>query len=325
MVNYKKALALMLALIMAFCLASCTKQGTDEGERTTNPEEMSYADDDPDAVRTGLGIICDVRMSEDVEDTSRRDVVSTVAAVTTDYEGRIISAEIDELRLELNAKNGLELTDVKTVGEGDGERREKVDAFEEYISGMNSGEIDALIDYLSGQPVDEKLKAVCNMDLGNIVKAVRQAIGESHARGAESKDELKLLMSAYKSDDGSDDNVIYVIDYAALTLNNKGEITSSSLDESECGLTLSGNEFADYPGAYRTNKSLGEQYGLKKNSSIHREWDEQIAAYESYITGKKPAELSDGYDSDGITTDEELRELCTLDLRHIAENISKAG
>lgn len=63
-------------------------------------------------------------------------------------------------------------------------------------------------------------------------------------------------------------------------------------------------------GKDKTKKELGEEYGMKQASTIHKEWNEQIAYLEKYIAKNGIDNIKVG--SDGKAENADVRTGCTI-------------
>ena len=71
-------------------------------------------------------------------------------------------------------------------------------------------------------------------------------------------------------------------------------ITSMVIDavQANVNFNAAGTITTDLSAAQPSKNELGADYGMGKVSSIGKEWDEQAAAFASYVTGKTVAEAT---------------------------------
>ena len=63
----------------------------------------------------------------------------------------------------------------------------------------------------------------------------------------------------------------------------------------------------------KTKNELGDEYGMKKASSIQKEWNEQAAAFAQYCLGKTADEITGiAAGEDGKPADADLAAGCTM-------------
>jgi hypothetical protein len=65
-------------------------------------------------------------------------------------------------------------------------------------------------------------------------------------------------------------------------------ITSCIIDASQTNINFSkeGKITSDINAEFQTKNELGDAYGMKKASSIGKEWNEQANAFAQYVVGK---------------------------------------
>lgn len=80
---------------------------------------------------------------------------------------------------------------------------------------------------------------------------------------------------------------------AVVALDESGKIVTVSIDvvQAKVAYDTKGALKTNVADAVKTKKQLGEEYGMRKASAIGKEWFEQIAAFEEYITGKTIDEI----------------------------------
>ena len=331
MKKFSKILAVIMAAIICISFASCSKRDIPEYD---NPE------DNPNAVRTGLSVISEVRTDEvETDSVTKRMFISTAAAVLVDEDGKVIDVKVDimEINSDLEDNGGVvtELKSAKELGnaykpdiesETGKSKTEQIVALEEFCKGKTADEINESFDYFSGITKDESLLKDCDINVKTEVKAITQAMAGAKALDAQSNDTLKLSISAQnvENTDEEKDILSYRMQYAAVTVDKKGVITSCLLDESEGNVTILDGEFKEFPGVYSTKKQLGIQYGLKAASSINSEWFEQIKGLENFAKGKTASELTGVVGDDNFPTDSDLLSVCTIEVNELVANLVKA-
>lgn len=88
---------------------------------------------------------------------------------------------------------------------------------------------------------------------------------------------------------------LYQIDIvmAAVSIDANGKIVSVTIDKAQPNVKFSaaGKTTTAAATEFKTVVELGDAYGMKKASSIQKEWYEQIAALEKWMVGKTIAEV----------------------------------
>ncbi len=136
--------------------------------------------------------------------------------------------------------------------------------------------------------------------------------------------------------DASDENDgVAITDTIAcqLTVDSDGIILSLSIDATQSRFTFdnTGVSTTDLTQEVKTKKELGDDYGLRKASSIDKEWYEQIAAFEEWAVGKTVEEVT-GMPTKSVDDEHpsvpdvvELEQSCTIDVGDYIKAVSLAA
>lgn len=131
------------------------------------------------------------------------------------------------------------------------------------------------------------------------------------------------------AEDDDDGRAEAKVTTCALLLDQEGKILSVKFDCTEAIATYNKAGAVTWPDTYKSKKELGYDYGLKKYSSIGKEWFEQVNALEDYCTGKTVSDVSsmqlkeeDG--RKGVPTAAELTSTCTISCDQFIEALKKA-
>ncbi len=325
MLKMKKLLISVLAIVMVFSFAACG--GGDDNGGGEGGDANAAA-----GAKTGYAVVSSIA---DVEDKTLT-IDSVVAAVLVDADGKIISLKVDEMQIKPDlAKDGGTVEDLRSkldkkedynmkgaspIGK---EWYEQIAALEEWAKGKTADEVAAAVGE-DGYPTDEDLTAGCTIHLSDIAKAITAAVDNAQDLGASAEDTLKLAVTAEKSYQSSDENLQYDADYAAVTVDADGKITSCLIDASQAKCAIDGGKFKVEAGNYATKKELKEDYNMKGASPIEKEWYEQAAAYEEWAKGKTVDEIKGAVDGEGYPSDEDLKAGCTIAISAIVATIEAA-
>lgn len=113
---------------------------------------------------------------------------------------------------------------------------------------------------------------------------------------------------------GENGNVTTDINVVAVTVDANGVITSCAIDSIKAAASFdaSGKLNSDLEVVLSKNE-LGENYGMKKGSSIGKEWNEQAAALAEYAVGKTIEEVkTSAIDESGSVKDADLASSATM-------------
>ncbi len=295
------------------------------------------AESKADTVKTGLAVISEIKADEHNPSDTALEIDSVAAAVTVDADGKIVDVKIDEAQTkpDLTKDNG-NVTDLRTklakkedyamkaASPIQKEWYEQVAAFEAWAKGKTADEVKAGVD-AEGNPTDADLKAGCTIKANGFTEVVAKAMASATDMGAKSTDTLRLSVTTEKYYESNETNLQYDSNYAAVTFDAEGKITSCLIDASQAKCSIADGKFTVEKGAYQSKKELKENYNMKVASPIEKEWFEQAAAFEAWAKGKTAAEVKAGVGEDGKPSDADLKAGCTIIVNAIAENVAAAA
>lgn len=330
----KKRIALLLAALLAVgSLTACG--GNNAGGN--------------DAAKVKLGLGATTSFSESYSigedhygapaEATNAQVDITVAAVTLDAEGKIVSCDIDAIQVKASvdatgaiaADAATEFTSKYDLKEGYGmagaspigkEWYEQIDAYELWVVGKTVDEVKAGAG-ADEYPADETLKTGCTIKIGDITKAVVDACEKAVDTDATAADTLGVSLigemskptNAADAEDGIGTFQAYV-NFAAVTKTAEGKISAVAIDSIQAYPTwgADGVLTTDANQDVRTKYTKQGDYGMQVASSLEKgEWYQQIDAFKLSIVGKTADEVNAiAVDETGYPTDETLRTGCTM-------------
>ena len=318
----KKLIALILTLTLLVSLTGCVGTTVVIGECTcpagshTEPGPVVPSDG---ALKTGLSVSVNIADSTsataDAAGAAKYDV--TLAAVTVDDNGVIVSCVIDSIPATVNFDaTGAITSDVNAnvltkneLGESYGmvawggavaEWDKQVAAVAKYAEGKTVEQLkNGDIDMTTGKAKDgTDLKSSATIYLAGYVYAIEAAVNNAKHLGAQAGDELVLAtLNSTKSSTAATaekaGNAQLDADITVLTRKD-GKITSCYIDsvQAKIGFDATGTITTDLSAGVKTKNELGEGYGMKAWGGAIAEWNEQAAAFASYVTGKTAAEVA---------------------------------
>ena len=288
------------------------------------------------AVKTGLAV--SAKISDSVSATAEANGSAaydvTVAAVTVDDNGVIQACAIDSIpaTIEFDATGAI-VTDLATVIDTKNEKGENYGmvAWGGAIAEWDA-QVKAVADYAVGKTIDElkngdidmttgkakdgtDLQSSATIYLAGYVYAIEAAVNNAQHLGAQAGDELVLttmnkISSSTAATAEAAGNAQLDADIAVLTRKD-GVITSCYIDslQAKIAFDATGAITTDLTAPVQTKNELGEGYGMVAWGGAIAEWNEQAAAYASYITGKTADEVA------GIAIDEGTKPADGTDLR----------
>ena len=318
----KKLIALILTLTLLVSLTGCVGTTVVIGECTC--PAGSHTEPDPvvpfdGALKTGLSVSVNIADSTsataDAAGAAKYDV--TLAAVTVDDNGVIVSCVIDSIPATVNFDaTGAITSDVNAnvltkneLGESYGmvawggaiaEWDKQVAAVAKYAEGKTVEQLkNGDIDMTTGKAKDgTDLKSSATIYLAGYVYAIEAAVNNAKHLGAQAGDELVLAtLNNTKSSTAATaekaGNAQLDADITVLTRKD-GKITSCYLDsvQAKIAFDATGTITTDLSAGVKTKNELGEGYGMKAWGGAIAEWNEQAAAFASYVTGKTAAEVA---------------------------------
>jgi len=288
----KKVLALVMVLALALSFTACGGSAK--------------------KVKTGIAIVSSLSgTNASADETGLAQVDSTVAAVTVDEDGKIVSCKIDvaQNKVPVNADGSFDtsltfkskqelgtdygMTPASPIGK---EWNEQADAFAAYVVGKTAAEVEAI--GVTGEHNAPDLAASCTMNVVDIKAAIVEACNNAQDLGATAEDTLGLGLSTEMSSSKlptADEAGLVQTDttYAAVTYDKDGKVTSTLLNctQAKFDVTTDGT-VTPKSETIVPKMEQGDDYGMRAASPIGKEWNEQANAFAAYLTGKTAAEVS---------------------------------
>lgn len=308
----KRKLSIILCMaLICFAFAGCSSNMPKE-------EPPVDAGSATGTVKTGLAIISSIDKSTSATATAEglAQADSSVVAVLVDKDGKIVNCVIDGVQTKANfTQTGMISTDLTTLyqsknelgkayGMGEAssigkEWNEQAAYLADYVTGKTLTEVKGIKLTETGAPADSELAASVTYKIGSTLEAIEKAVSNAQDLGAKSGDKLGLGTSTNieKSVNATAEAEGFVqaySTYTATTFASDGTITSCVIDGSQCNVNFntSGEITSDLAAPQKTKNELGADYGMKKASSIGKEWNEEAAAYATYATGKTAKDLN---------------------------------
>ena len=325
---YRVLLSCAVAAVLA--LTGCGRSNSGSGSSSMSMSGSSSSGSDSTqtgAWRTGLGIVTETSGEERV---GKIDTVA--AAVLLDEDGKLERVQLDELELTVSGEGSGEVdlpTDYRTKRQKGEDYplaavsslkkgwAEQADAFGEYLTGKTMDEVKQLKTDDDGKPVDADLLSGCTIAVDTYRDAVVRACENAKALGAAKGDRVALGVEAANSTSSgnatNDKDVNAQIDttIVALTTDRDGHVTSAIGDMIQPTLTISADGSVAAPEKVQSKLELGDSYGMRKASSLDKEWFEHSEGYCSYLKGKTAEEIA-AIPADG--SDADLAALCTISI-----------
>ncbi|HKM03861.1 MAG TPA: hypothetical protein VJZ04_04595 [Lachnospiraceae bacterium] len=208
----------------------------------------------------------------------------------------------------------------------------QLDAFAAYVIGKTIDEVKGIAVNEEGYASADDLTSSVTIHVGDFISGVEKAVLNAQDMGAASIDTLGLAVSSEISDSKEAtteaDGLAQVNStYAVITKDASGKITSCYVDmtQSKVNFDTKGVITSDLTVPTQTKQELGDAYGMKKASSIGKEWFEQSNAFSEYVKGKTIKEVTGiAIDETGLAADADLISSVTVHVAPFIEIVEKA-
>lgn len=356
----KKIVALLLSMVLVVgTLTACgkekaadtTKSGEETTESATKEEVKEEVKAESGAAKTGLAVVSSVAKSTAAgEEDGLAEVDSIVVAVLVGDDGKILACDIDGAQTKINfSAEGKLVTDLATtfkskqeLGEEYGMKKasgigkewnEQANAFAAYTVGKTVDEVKGIAVNEEGVTTEADLTSSVTIHVGDFIAGVEKAVANAKDLGAQSTDKLGLAVSTEmsKSKDATAEEAGVAqaySTYSVVSTDADGKITSCYIDASqgEVNFDTTGAITSDLTVAPLTKQELGEAYGMKKASSIGKEWFEEADAFAQYVTGKTSTEVTGiALDDKGLAADADLISSVTVHIGPFIAIVQKAA
>ena len=350
------AIALSLALSLGL-LAGCGTTAVVAVPAPTPsvvPTEAPAAPADPssgEAVKTGLSLITSVgsSTSASAEGDGLAQADITLVAVTVGEDGVIDDCVIDAIQSKVNFDAaGQLITDLSTPVTSKNERgddygmrkassigkewNEQAQAIADYVVGKTIDQVTGISVTEDGKAGDADLAASVTMSIGGYLEGIQQAVANAQHLGASKGDTLVLTSTTSLSDSknatAEEDGLAQAYATVGAITMNGDTITSMVIDAVQANVNFdaAGQITTGLTAAQPSKNQLGDDYGMRKASSIGKEWYEQAAGFAAYVTGKTPAEVSGiAVTEDGKAADADLAASVTISIGAFQTLVDKAA
>ena len=295
---------------------------TTEPAETSATEAAPVTDDAPadaGALKTGLAVSTSIKetVSATAQEEGEAKYDVTLAAVAVDENGVIQSCVIDSIPASVKfdatgaitsditapvaTKNELgESYGMVAYGGAVAEWDAQVKAVADYAVGKTVEQLkNGDIDMTTGKAKDgSDLSSSATIYLAGYVYAIEAAVNNAQHLGAQAGDELVLatmpkLSGSTPATAEAAGNAQLDADITVLTRNGD-VITSCYIDslQAKIAFDTTGTVTTDLTAPVQTKNELGENYGMVAWGGAIAEWNEQAAAFASYITGKTAADVA---------------------------------
>ncbi len=291
--------------------ASATESPSATVSESAAPSESAAA---TGAVLTGLGSDISLAKSASVSADAEAlaEIDTAMAAVTLDKDGKIINVKIDMVQPMVNfdaqgqlksdtaaeIKTKVELGNAYGMAKASGigkEWYEQIAALEDWMVGKTIDQVMGMKMSEEGTPAEADLTSSVTVHVSSYLAAVQKAVANAKDFGAAvsgaTKTGIGNVTSIKKSAGATADADALAqadIIMAAVTVDQDNKIVGVMIDNGQVKVNFDakGTLITDAASKPKTKVELGDEYGMKKASSIGKEWYEQIAALGQWMIGK---------------------------------------
>ncbi len=292
-----------------------------EEPKTEEPKTEAPKGEAGAIAKVGLGQNISIASSKDAtaDATATAQADVTIAAVGFDADGKIASVTLDVAQTKVAFDKDMKVTSDKTA-----EVKSKKDLKEDY--GMKKAsaigkewyeQMEAFENWMIGKTADEVtgLKVKQGAEGHNAVPdvpeltssvtvtvdAYQAAVAEAWKNAVDAHGAEKVGLGVSTHIDSSKDKTADVKPMAqmdtymnATAVDKDGKVVKTIVDVAQVKVNYdeNGKVTSDKTVEPKTKKELKEDYGMKKASSIGKEWFEQMAAFEDWMVGKTADEIT---------------------------------
>jgi len=261
-------------------------------------------------VKLGLGSVTSIAKSTDAsaEKHALAQADTTIVGVMLGKDGKIINVSIDaaqtkvEFDAEMKVASDKEaaIRSKKELGPDYGMKKyskinkewnEQVAAFESWMIGKTVKEVKNMKLADRGNPDVPELTSSVTISVQDFIAALEKAAANTVEVKNYSTLGLGIISSIAGSKDATETATAQAqVDttIAATAFDKKDKVVGAIIDDAQVRIPYDaeGKVSADKTAAVLTKKELKENYGMKAKSPIGKEWYEQVAAFEKWMTGK---------------------------------------
>jgi hypothetical protein len=305
----KKVVSIILAPVFTVALlAGCAGK------------DKAASSDGTGIVKLGLGQSTSIAKSKDADGadvTALGQVDTVIAAVGFDKDGKVVSVTIDTAQTKVQFNKDLSLkSDVKEelktkveLGDAYGMKKnsklgkewhEQIAELEKWMVGKSIDEIKKMKTTTSDDKVltdEADLKSSVSVGIADYLAVVEEAYKNAVEVKGGTKVGLGHEISIAKSKGLTADKApLAQVDTVmmAAAFDKDGKVAGAILDTAQTKINFdnAGKLTTDKKAELKTKVELGDEYGMKKNSKIGKEWHEQAKALTTWMTGKSVADIT---------------------------------
>ncbi len=330
----KKIISIALVAILAlsvFAMVGCGKEKTPEA-----PEAPAVT-----GLKFGMGIVSTLGSVNDAEDENGSATFeATAVAVLLDKDNKIVAIDLDtaDIKAQWTADGkAIAEEDLRTKYEkgkdygmskaGTKEWNEQADAFIATATGKTLDEVKAFA-AADGAATGELATAGCTINVGSFVKALEEAVANAVDSKAVAENKLNLAIVTSVDPTDAEEDVEGKVEInstiVAAVVDAEGKVVVSKTDcaQAEVKFDEEGAALTE-AGDFKTKAEKGTEYGMSEKG--FKEWNEQAAAFDATLVGKKAADFAALMGEDTKGTGELATAGCTIFVSDMIKAAEKAA
>ncbi len=330
----KKVISIALVAILAlsvFAMVGCGKEKTPE-----TPEAPAST-----GLKFGMGVVSTLSSVNDAEDEDGSATFeATAVAVLLDKDSKIVAIDLDtaDIKAQWTADGkAVVAEDLRTKYEkgtdygmaaiGKKEWNEQADAFMATAVGKTLDEVKAMM----GEDTMAKgdlATAGCTISVGSFVKALEEAVANAVDSKAVAENKLNLAIVTSVAPTDAEEDVEGKVEInstiVAAVVDAEGKVVVSKTDcaQAEVKFDEEGAALTE-AGDFKTKGEKGTEYGM--SAAGFKEWNEQAAAFDATLVGKKTADFAALMGEDTKATGDLAAAGCTIYVSDMIKAAEKAA
>ena len=330
----KKVISIALVAVLAlsvFAMVGCSKDKTPEA-----PEAPAST-----GLKFGMGIVSTLGSVNDAEDENGSATFeATAVAVLLDKDNKIVAIDLDTADISAQWTTdgkAIAAEDLRTKYEkgtdygmakiGKKEWNEQADAFIATATGKTLDEVKAFA-AADGAATGDLATAGCTINVASFIKALEEAVANAVDSKAIAENKLNLaIVTSVSSQDAEEDvegKVEINSTIVAAVVDAEGKVVVSKTDCAQAEVKFDEEGVAaTEAGDFKTKGEKGADYGMSKAG--FKEWNEQAAAFDATLVGKKAADFAALMGEDTKGTGELATAGCTIFVSDMIKAAEKAA
>lgn len=330
----KKVISIALVAVLAlsvFAMVGCSNDKTPE-----TPEAPATT-----GLKFGMGIVSTLGSVNDAEDENGSATFeATAVAVLLDKDNKIVAIDLDTADISAQWTSdgkAIAAEDLRTKYEkgtdygmakiGKKEWNVQADAFIATATGKTLDEVKAFA-AADGAATGDLATAGCTINVASFIKALEEAVANAVDSKAVAENKLNLAIVTSVDPTDAEEDVEGKVEInstiVAAVVDAEGKVVVSKTDCAQAEVKFDAEGVAaTEAGDFKTKGEKGTEYGMSEKG--FKEWNEQAAAFDATLVGKKAADFAALMGEDTKGTGELATAGCTIFVSDMIKAAEKAA